>query len=228
MPLFGVTSGVAAQQAHGGSGTPASFRASATASYASGGNNTLTINKPTGTSEDDFMLAWIMHGTAGDQTPNTPSGWTFLSFLDGGGGSAYCWTKVAGASEGSSYSFDGWTDNNDAAGLIVTYQDGATTSPIDTSARTIGSSPKSTTITTGTDSCLVIVTGGGDYAGSNSFSESGGSGLTERVDQHFSVASDICIYAYDEELGTAGQYTRTIADGNSSSLHNWMLALKPG
>lgn len=67
-------------------------------------SSSVIVNKPTGTVEGDLMIAFIMAGSSG-VTPTYPSGWT-QSILDTtGNNSGAVAYKVAGASEGASYTF---------------------------------------------------------------------------------------------------------------------------
>lgn len=90
------------------------------------------FTKPTGTAENDLLFALI--GTRGDPGSWTlPSGWTQDGF--GGGTEAYmvgAW-KVAGASEGASYTFTS-LNANEFAGGIARISGANTTTPVDVSS----------------------------------------------------------------------------------------------
>jgi hypothetical protein len=99
---------------------------------------TVTINKPTGTIQGDFLLAAI--GADGTGT-NAPSGWTLYSETQAGTSSlhSFIYYKFAGASEPSSYS---WTSDGDGCalhGAIIAYRGVRTTSPISGNVSTSGS-----------------------------------------------------------------------------------------
>lgn len=102
------------------------FVAAATA--ANSGAATLTINKPSGTLEGDLMISFVSNGNSRTWTGDT--GWTEVvdDAVNGGIRIAY---KVAGASEGASYTFTAVEGNATSQGIIVTYR-GATYSLIGT------------------------------------------------------------------------------------------------
>jgi hypothetical protein len=84
------------------------YRSTATAVSPAGTNVTsLTINKPAGTVDDDYMVALI---STNNTTTTAPSGWTLLEgpTTDGSGLSTYLYQKKA-ASEGTDYT---WTFAN--------------------------------------------------------------------------------------------------------------------
>ena len=96
------------------------------------GATSLTVNKPTGTAQNDVMIAAV------SVRPNTagltsPSGWTLVRTVENTGGAAHVlaiYRKVAGASEPTSYT---WTLSNStgAVGGIQSFSGVDTTSPID-------------------------------------------------------------------------------------------------
>jgi hypothetical protein len=105
------------------------FRSADSAGVASGN---LTINKPTGTVQDDVMI-----GTIGVRpetvTITPPAGWTLVRRINNANANANSlavYYKVAGASEPASYT---WTisANTGVAGGIQTFSGVDTTNPID-------------------------------------------------------------------------------------------------
>lgn len=99
-------------------------------------NNTSTcsIAKPTGTTTDDLMVAFIATGQA-DITP--PSGWTLLESVNNNTQNMVndVYYKFAAAGEGSSYSFtDNSGDTTPLCGMILTYRGVDRTNPINTYA----------------------------------------------------------------------------------------------
>ncbi len=92
----------------------------------------ITINKPTGTVQNDVMVASIaVRPQTTIVTP--PSGWTLIRRIDNAtanSNSLITYRKVAGASEASSYT---WTFDSfsGAAGGIVAISGANTTSPVD-------------------------------------------------------------------------------------------------
>lgn len=187
----------------------------------------LVISKPTGTVQDDFMLCFIVAQPETDETPNDPTGWTKpAAFLGAGGASSYAWTKVAGGSEPSTYTFDGFDTTGALGGFIATWRGGATSSPVDGIVRSHSSSPPiSNEVTTGSNNSTLIQFGGGDYGAERTFTESGGDGMVERIDTWFSGASDICLFLYDGGSGSAGAYTREVTPSADGTLC-WLMGYK--
>ncbi len=85
-----------------------------------GGANNITISKPTGTAQNDLLIAVV--STDGSPTISPPGGWTEID--QGQCASSQCtlgvWRLAAGASEPSSYNFT-WSGGQDAAGAILRY-----------------------------------------------------------------------------------------------------------
>lgn len=102
----------------GGGPVSPSFRAISEVFAATVGRGiTITLDKPTGTAQDDVLVAFVTMGNDGGSIPtgwSTPDGWDFLGadFILTGTGSAAsmlavgCWVKLAGAAEPASYSVD--------------------------------------------------------------------------------------------------------------------------
>lgn len=105
---------------------PASFRAIATTEPT--GVASFNCAKPTGTTQDDIMLACAAVGLATAAAVGTPTGgatWTLLDSLDGGSGSLHTkiWWKVAGGSEPANYAFT--MDSSSLASVAVLAIQGA-------------------------------------------------------------------------------------------------------
>lgn len=134
---------------------PITFIASAVSpsAYPGSGNNTSTcvIAKPTGTVSGHVMLAFIQ---TAQLNITAPAGWTLIGSQDDAAGlmRSSCYYRVAGGSEGSTYT---WTDDG---GSIAPLQGGiATWSGVDTSA-VINASASSTTSGTTNKSTPTITT----------------------------------------------------------------------
>jgi hypothetical protein len=103
------------------------YRAIATLAY--GARTNATGSKPTGTVEGDRMYAWFGIGASTAITPTAPTGWELVSgtwptMVEVGGFKvrAWCYTKPAGASEPSTYT---WTHTSASSFLdIVTVTNG--------------------------------------------------------------------------------------------------------
>lgn len=84
------------------------FIASADAEHS--GAASLAVNKPTGTAENDLMVTWIysnlVSGSEGVLN-SVPTGWTKILFKNGSSsvGAGWAYYKLAGSSEGSSYTW---------------------------------------------------------------------------------------------------------------------------
>jgi len=96
----------AAVPAAGGGGALA-YRSAATTNTSGSSSTSVTVNKPSGVVDGDFMVCAIcLDNPSNGYT--APSGWTERqnSDLDHGGANGSVWTKQAGSSEPSSYT---WT-----------------------------------------------------------------------------------------------------------------------
>lgn len=182
------------------------------AHVANGTTATLTISKPTGTAENDIMIAVI--NQKANQVVSAPAGWTLIGTINNGTvNQANAFWKRAGASEGASYDFTKPTDDNLLwHGAISSFRGIITTgSPIDTgtgASTTRATTPANNTITaTGIDptqaDVMVIFAAfrGDDFT---TMPVSGGTNPT------FSQA-----YAYETTTGTDGSISLNygISDG---------------
>jgi hypothetical protein len=96
------------------------------------GTTSLSVNKPTGVAQGDVMLATLTATGTGSIT--APSGWTAITNATQGTALRQAtYYKVAGASEGSSYSWGLGTSRSTSAG-IVAYRGVNQTAPVDASA----------------------------------------------------------------------------------------------
>jgi subtilisin-like proprotein convertase family protein len=172
--------------------TAVTFRAAASATTASG-VLTLTINKPAGTVQNDVMIAAIgvQPRTA---TITAPAGWTLLRRSQQNAGTSNelaTYYKVAGASEGASYSFTLSTSTG-AAGGIVSFSGVDIDDPIDIENGQVTASSlnhAAPTVTTTSTSDMVVTA----HTIASSVTWTPPAGMTEAVD----VAS--------AALGNAGQ-----------------------
>lgn len=96
------------------------FVAAGLESSASGG--AITINKPTGTLENDLMIA--VYSGDGTQTWTPATGWTEVLDYNTRAGIGVAW-KVATAAEGSTYTFTSSGGGTNYNGFIVTYSGAA-------------------------------------------------------------------------------------------------------
>lgn len=151
------------------------FVASATAAGSAGGFS-FSINKPTGTTEGDFMIALVFkyNGTTG-----TPSGWTEIAKTTTGTIRYGLYLKVAGASEPSSYTFP-LLDTGFYAASILTYR-GGLGEVTDIGAPTQNSSSSSISAASmSTASKGVLMAAFAGFFSGNPSVSSGPSGMTQR------------------------------------------------
>lgn len=135
------------------SGIVPTFVAEASQQNTTNGSS-LVINKPTGTQQGDIMVAFM--GTSGvNATWTGDTGWTEVAD-QGSGFSLRVAYKVAGASEGASYTFTASVATGKLAGTIVAYRNAA----YDT-VSTISENPS---VTTNQNYSLVILLGGSTNA----------------------------------------------------------------
>lgn len=190
----------------------------------SGTSTSLTVNKPTNTEQGDIMVAFLAADGSGAGTAWTqPSGWTEV--LDDAtiphAGVSY---KVAGASEGSSYTFDRSGKSSATAsfsGIIVTYRY-ASYDTIGAIQNVSGaSSVTAPSVTASTASSLLLA-----YYASNS---SGGSWSTPTGMASVSSVNTyntIAVFSQEISSGATGTKASTISplSGNISGV---LLVLKP-
>lgn len=116
----------------------------------------IIVNKPTGTTEGDLLVA-IM-GTDGDgETLGTPGGWTAITGNIGINHTSRSWYKIAGASEPSSYTFTVSSSESIVCGILrISGHDPS--NPIDLSGTATGSSnaPTCPDVTTTVADTLVL------------------------------------------------------------------------
>jgi hypothetical protein len=205
-----------------------SFRAAATAAGAS--STSVTVNKPSGTAENDVLLAllFIEHASA---TVTPPSSWTLVrDSLQAGGSVDYrhvTYWKRAGGSEPSSYQ---WSFSASAyrEAFVIAVQ-GCTTSgsPIDVEGATVNGgqndSPVAPSVTTTVADCLLCCF----YTtldGGNAVWSPGSSGMTERVDSVSIAGYDVAQAA----AGASGTKTVSCTGGQNPEWHvGATIALKP-
>lgn len=194
--------------------------AKAPTSFAGSANtDTCTIAKPTNTAQNDVMVAFIAT-VSGAVMSTVPSGWTLVSSLDNGSNmKSWVYRKIAGASEGSSYT---WSDDSGGigpmCGLISAWRGcDVSGNPIDgfNSATTTTADPVTTpSFTTATASGLAIHccwTRTSNVASQGTFTEA--SGMTERMNPANHGAS----VQYSAELHSSTAATHWNQPGVSQS-----------
>ena len=118
------------------------------ASNSATATTTVAVNKPTGTIQNDILVAFAM--TSSSNGWSAPAGWTEVLDTSGRG----CFYKVAGASEGSSYTFT-LSGTSDLHVVILCYR-AASWGQIGTLSASLADPTVAPGITVATDNSLVI------------------------------------------------------------------------
>ena len=187
------------------------------------------MTKPTGTAENDILIADLYVETDGAIT--LPSGWAQLDMAEcNTSGSAfrhYMFWKRAGASEGSSYTFS-WTGGVWRDWAIRSYQGALTTgNPFSFSANTekdnmTGSAYPDISGTT-TDADEMLVWGGGNYQVPSAHTPP--TGFTEIND---SSGADVYICEkVQASAGATGNVTGASYSGPASTTTSILAGLRP-
>jgi len=197
----------------------------------------LTINKPTGVVQGDVMIVNIA-GIGNNTTDASLSGWTLIKGADLAGITlrrASLLYRVAGASEGSSYTFNLGSGTSNAVGSIVAFSGVDTSSgpfdatPLNISVQGSQQAVAATTTTTVSANAAVIMFGmaaNGNPTWSGWSTASPGSlTLTEIMDFQSTSASVGAAWATKAVAGATGAGAATL----SSSERNGgiLIALKP-
>jgi hypothetical protein len=186
----------------GNTALPVSFVAAATGRDVGG----VTINKPTGTTTGDIMIAIVGSGASVNSTTVTPpSGWTLLT--SNASKSPFVYGKVDGGSEPSSYT---WTlAAGNAAGAIATYRNGVAGVAGAVSEDSIA--PSITPASTGTLLGLYFIT-------NNVTVSSDPSGMTQRA---FTGGANPTVAVYDQEnVGASATGTKTITWSGAGNMRS--------
>lgn len=184
----------------------------------------IACNKPTGTVENELLLAFVTAYQSDTRTISAPVGWSTLRGPDRNTGAekiaSYVFYKVAGASEGASYTF-----TFDSSGIygdcaILRYSGVDTANPVDTASsgnNGTAATRTGTGITTSYNDMTLVL----HSAGYNEAISTGPASMTERV------LWDATLAVYDETISTAGATgDRTHTQTGVSSWVTQMVALK--
>jgi hypothetical protein len=210
--------------AAGGAITAPVFRSKTNTSYP-GSAGMIYLTKPTGTVENDILVATIVHVKAApaqnDLVPDVA--WNKIGTSTIATGSLVAkletWWRRATASEPATYGFDVWGSSNHQ-GYIAAYSGCPTSgSPVDVfsqnSANT-GNTATGTGVTT-TQANDLLLYHGHNWDGTGTLNPP--TGMTERM--------DILVYAADQVIaaaGATGNRTQTLASSNPWAVY--MVALK--
>lgn len=184
------------------------------------GGLSVSISKPTGVVEGDFLVAVVFRYNNNDVS--APSGWTLVASGKTATIGHAILTKVAGASEPSSYSFP--TSNTAySSGAILAYRGGLNeltdvgSVTQNTSTASI-SAPSMSTAATG----ILLAAFGGFFGGNPSVS-SGPSGMTQRVARN---VTDARIAIYDLSPSPSGNTGSRSLSWSGNSSYNIGIQLK--
>lgn len=204
------------------------FRAAATGNNA-GGSTTLSIGMPSGTVQNDVMIAVISVRGGTGVTITPPSGWNLINSATSTTvlkSSTYY--KVAGASEAGPYSF-GFSSSQKASGVISGYSGVDTTAPVNandfqtTSSDVLLNAPVVTTTVPNT----VLVKA---YSTAINTTISAGSGATLRGQDASTGTANTCTTSAIEDEGytDVGTTFASQADANAAAVNiGHTVALNP-
>ena len=207
-PLQRAHMAVLSQYNAGGGGTTLTFIASATAESAAATG--VTCSKPTGTAENDIMIALVQRYQT-EEAVTVPSGWTLIDTEQYGAGArmGYLYYKVAGGSEGADYTWD-YTNSVRIKIDIATYRGGFDTAdPIDAYINTNYADSDTTlraysVTATAADSPLLFIGGGTiSNVSTTCTAPPSPSGFSEDVDS-YSTTSDFLAVFYSMTLSGSG------------------------
>jgi hypothetical protein len=198
-----------------------------TANSTSTGGAALTINKPTDTVEDDWMIAIVSAWKAsGEFSIAHPAGWTELweDTYELAGERQRIWMGwlKAGAAEGASYTWTG-TTWAESCGAISTYRGADLTTQIDASGRNANTSgaPTAPTISPATANTMLLYLVGNAAAAPNTPPAD----MIERVD--VANAGNDAIYMAEQRLYSSGATgTREGTLGGNGANTAALIALK--
>ncbi|MFM7016449.1 MAG: beta strand repeat-containing protein, partial [Bacteroidota bacterium] len=193
-----------------------------TATSGTTSNTSITINKPTGVVAGDVMIVNIAQN--GNNTTNPSlSGWTLIQGSALAGSSRYqaVLYKVAGASEGSSYTFTLGSGVTSAAGSIVAFSnvDVSGTDPFDVTPGTItastsgSTSVSATSLTTVSNNAAIIMFGAAVSSAPtwSGWSTTSPATLTELYDNQSASASVGAAWALKSTAGSTGAGSATLS-----------------
>lgn len=178
-------------------------------------NTTFSVNKPTGTLAGDLMLLMVYAANGSIPVPTLPAGWQQVR--EGGvsdGDGVVVFYKVAGVSEGSSYTLTTTASQSLGLGMISLYGDTPLT--IDTAAYQVNSSSTNRTWPSVTASAagLAVLVGALDQA----LTSTPPGSATEQWDVTISANKAYLMTAAVAAAGATGTYTATGSAGASDCI----------
>src|SRR3990172_2380674 len=191
-----------------------------------GGDEFAVGNKPTGTLDNDILIAFIVASGSGDEVFSAPSGWVLVQTdpapVDF---SVWSYRKVA-ASEGASWT---WTmvDVSNYRVIVVAISGGNTTSPINVSTAEAAATVNTIAlgaITTTVDGCLIVSMAAVDATGAARTWTADGT-PDERLD---SMALALHCGVYTETQASQGSITRSLTvSGTTQDMAGHIIAVAP-
>jgi len=165
----------------------------------------------------DLLIAAVATDEDTSSTLSAPSGWTSINSPGSYNGAVTlgAWWRIATATEPASHTFT-WTGGQQAYGWMMRFTGHNSTSPINASSATVGSSsstPTSPPVTTTVDNCLILRLGAFDGNDVNTLPEPGNPGLSGHTAITMDTSgssSSVGWWKLDETSGL------TAADGSGS------------
>lgn len=209
--------------------------------YASGtteNGTSVEVNKPTGTTENDIMIAIISHVGPPAETPSC-SGWTRIQDIDYRSTSRddELLYKVAGGAEGASYTFSGYSTSGRIMATIATYRGGFNTSdPIDTYSKddyvTSNTTNRATALTVSAANSPIFHIGSDYHDSSVSCTAPSSPGtFNEDVDNYQAINGPGWVHCfYSQEWsgsGSTGDMDATLSVSETTDKAAFGLALNP-
>ncbi len=210
------------------------FRAAASASVATGVTS-FTVNKPTGTQENDVMIAAIAIRPS-TASITAPTGWTLVRRTNNSATNPLAqiiYRKVAGSSEGTSYTWTLGSSPTGAAGGISTFYGIDTTAPVnvENGQATPNDISHSTPSVTTTVNNTIVVTA---HSFTSCYNWTPPTGMTEAFEvANLAIPDQLGIslemnYVTQPSAGATGVKTATAPGGDPDAGVAQILALKPG
>ncbi|MBM2322240.1 MULTISPECIES: hypothetical protein [Marivita] len=198
----------------GGGATGIEFVAASEAQITS--STSLVINKPAGVVEGDIMVAFLTINSR--KTISAPAGWTTILPHSGNEGEPMVAYKVAGSSEGASYSFPSGLGN--LTGSIVAYRN-TIYDTVGLEATASGGVITAPSITVAAADSVLLAC----FSASSGTFSSPTSGLTEVISDQDATNPNIIVYS-EEGIAAGATGDKSVTNG-STKAGGVLLALGP-
>ena len=192
-----------------------SFRGASMAAR-SASATTLVLPRPDAVLQGDVLVATVQGSGGSGVTITAPTGWTRgTSTAPNSASKVATYTKVAGASEPSGYTFS-FSASAEHAGTVAAYAGADTANPVHVVAAQVNADAESIrcpSVTSSLAGAMLICTGGA----TNGFTFAYPAGMTERAEVRSGTTdTDRAVAVGDEPRPAVGATgTRTVADGSS-------------